>query len=117
MRPWLRSGNLRRIVTGSFPEKRQVERVARKRERPMWLRNCWQVIAFAKEIGETPLSRTICEEKVVLFRTQSGEAVALLDRCPHRLAPLSFGRVVGETIQCGYHGMCFDAQGTCVRVP
>ena len=83
----------------------------------MWIRNCWQVIAFSKEIGATPLARTICEEKVVLFRTGAGEAVALADRCPHRLAPLSLGRVVGDTIQCGYHGLCFDAQGQCVRVP
>jgi vanillate O-demethylase monooxygenase subunit len=83
----------------------------------MWIRNCWQVVAFAREIGAAPVARTICEEKVVLFRTGSGKAVALADRCPHRLAPLSAGRVVGDTIQCGYHGLCFDAQGHCVRVP
>jgi phenylpropionate dioxygenase-like ring-hydroxylating dioxygenase large terminal subunit len=83
----------------------------------MWIRNCWQVIAFSKEIGSTPLARTVCEERVVLYRTGAGDAVALADRCPHRLAPLSFGRVVGNDIQCGYHGMVFDANGHCVRVP
>jgi len=83
----------------------------------MWLRNCWQVIAFAREIGERPLARTVCGEEIVLFRTQSGKAAALADRCPHRLAPLSLGRVAGEQIQCGYHGLCFDTEGHCVRVP
>ncbi len=83
----------------------------------MWLRNCWQVIAFADEIGSKPLARTVIGEAVVLFRTGSGQAVALEDRCPHRFAPLSLGRVVGETIQCGYHGMRFEADGNCVRVP
>ncbi len=83
----------------------------------MWLRNCWQVIAFTDEIGQKPLARTVIGEAVVLFRTGSGQAVALEDRCPHRLAPLSLGRVVGEHLQCGYHGMCFDAAGACVRVP
>jgi phenylpropionate dioxygenase-like ring-hydroxylating dioxygenase large terminal subunit len=83
----------------------------------MWLRNCWQVIAFAKEIGPAPLARTVLGEPVVLFRTQAGDAVALADRCPHRFAPLSLGRVVGEEIQCGYHGLCFDREGACVRVP
>jgi phenylpropionate dioxygenase-like ring-hydroxylating dioxygenase large terminal subunit len=83
----------------------------------MWLRNCWQVIAFSHEIGSTPLARTVVNEPVVLFRTQSGEAVALADRCPHRLTPLSMGRVVGDQIQCGYHGLCFDRHGVCVRVP
>src|SRR5262245_65559583 len=83
----------------------------------MWLRNCWQVAAFTKEIGNAPLARTICGDEIVLFRTRSGEAVALADRCPHRLAPLSLGRVNGDHIQSGYHGMCFDREGACVRVP
>jgi phenylpropionate dioxygenase-like ring-hydroxylating dioxygenase large terminal subunit len=83
----------------------------------MWLRNCWQVIAFGQEIGGTPLARTVCDEEIVLFRTATGEAVALADRCPHRLAPLSLGRVIGDQIQCGYHGLCFDREGQCVRVP
>jgi vanillate monooxygenase len=83
----------------------------------MWQRNCWQVIAFGREIGSTPLARTVCGEEIVLFRTTTGRAVALADRCPHRLAPLSLGRVVGDQIQCGYHGLCFDRDGQCVRVP
>jgi vanillate O-demethylase monooxygenase subunit len=83
----------------------------------MWLRNCWQVIAFSREIGHAPLARTVCGEEIVLFRTAAGQAVALADRCPHRLVPLSLGRVVGDQIQCGYHGLCFDAAGQCVRVP
>jgi vanillate O-demethylase monooxygenase subunit len=83
----------------------------------MWMRNCWQVGAFSSEIGSRPLARTIIEEPVVLFRTAAGEAIALADRCPHRFAPLSLGRVVGDEIQCGYHGLCFDRDGLCVRVP
>jgi phenylpropionate dioxygenase-like ring-hydroxylating dioxygenase large terminal subunit len=83
----------------------------------MWMQNCWQVIAFSSEIVDAPLARTVCSEPVVLFRTQAGEAVALADRCPHRFVPLSFGHVVGDQIQCGYHGLCFDAEGACVRVP
>ena len=74
----------------------------------MWLRNCWQVIGFSREIGNaTPLPLMECGGDGP-FRTQSGKAAALADRCPHRFAPLSLGRVTGEQIQCGYHGMCFD---------
>jgi len=83
----------------------------------MWLRNCWQVIAFSKEIGGTPLARTVLDEPIVLYRSGDGEAVALADCCPHRFAPLSLGRVAGDQIQCGYHGLCFDRNGVCVRVP
>src|SRR3954471_20226730 len=83
----------------------------------MWMRNCWQVVAFSSEIVDAPLACTVCGEPIVLFRTPAGDAVALADRCPHRFVPLSLGRVVGDQIQCGYHGLCFDAEGTCVRVP
>ena len=74
-----------------------------------------------------PLARMVCEEPIVLYRTTAsrpteghtttGNAVALADRCPHRFAPLSLGRVIGDQIQCGYHGLCFDQDGSCVRVP
>ena len=82
----------------------------------MFLRNAWYVAAWETEIGDTPFARTILNEPVVLFR--SGERiVALEDRCCHRSLPLSMGRVAGDRIQCGYHGLEFDATGACVNVP
>ena len=43
---------------------------------------------------------------------------ALRDECPHRLAPLSEGRVAEDgTLQCSYHGWRFDGCGACVGVP
>jgi phenylpropionate dioxygenase-like ring-hydroxylating dioxygenase large terminal subunit len=43
--------------------------------------------------------------------------VALWDRCPHRLVPLSQGAVVGDRLQCRYHGYEFDADGACRHIP
>jgi len=83
----------------------------------MFLRNVWQVAAHSAELKSAPLARTLLGEDVVLFRSADGTPAALLDECPHRLAPLSKGRVVGDVIECGYHGMCFDARGACIRVP
>ncbi len=83
----------------------------------MFLHNCWYVAAWDNEIGREPFARTILDQPVVLFRTQGGEAVALEDRCCHRQLPLSLGRVVGDALQCGYHGLEFDRAGACVRVP
>lgn len=83
----------------------------------MFLKNVWQVAAFSSELKDAPLARTLLGEGVVLFRTGSGAPAALMDECPHRLAPLSLGKVVDGAIQCGYHGMRFDGAGACVRVP
>lgn len=83
----------------------------------MFLKNCWQVAAFGSEVGRSLLARTLAGEDVVMFRTEAGEAVALEDRCAHRHVPLRLGRVVGDTAQCGYHGLCFDKEGRCVHVP
>jgi len=85
-----------------------------------FLRNCWYVAAWSSELASerSPLlARTVLGEPLVLYRTSGGEAVALLDRCPHRLLPLSMGDRIGDTIQCGYHGLTFDATGRCVRIP
>lgn len=82
----------------------------------MFVRNAWYVAAWETEIGDAPLARTILCEPVVMFRTAGG-VVALEDRCCHRALPLSMGQVVDERIQCGYHGLEFDASGACVKVP
>ncbi|XP_076892803.1 protochlorophyllide-dependent translocon component 52, chloroplastic-like [Bidens hawaiensis] len=40
------------------------------------------------------------------------------DRCPHRLAPLSEGRIdQWGRLQCVYHGWCFDGSGDCKLIP
>ncbi len=83
----------------------------------MFLRNAWYVAAWENEVGDAPFGRTILNEPVVLFRQSDGHVVALEDRCCHRHLPLSLGRVEGDNIQCGYHGLEFDASGVCVRVP
>lgn len=83
----------------------------------MYIRNTWYIAAEPSEIDNKILSRTILGQPVVIFRTESGRLVALDDRCPHRFAPLSLGRVVGENIRCGYHGAEFNASGQCVHVP
>ena len=82
----------------------------------MFLQNAWYIAAWDSEIGEGPFSRTILNEPVVMFRTADG-IVALEDRCCHRALPLSMGKVMDRTIQCGYHGLEFDATGACVKVP
>lgn len=82
-----------------------------------YIRNTWYIAAEPQELSDKPLARTILGKPVALFRTASGRVAALEDRCPHRFAPLSLGRVIGENLRCGYHGAQFDCTGSCVSVP
>jgi nitrite reductase/ring-hydroxylating ferredoxin subunit len=79
----------------------------------------WWPLALSEEAGKRPLAARVGEQEIVLFRDRSGHARAAEDRCPHRRAPLSMGRVTEEgTLQCGYHGWCFEGEdGRCVAIP
>jgi len=79
--------------------------------------NLWWVAARSDEIGRTPLARELLDTNVVMYRKESGEVVAMEDRCPHRWAPLSMGRLEGDAIQCPYHGFEFGPSGECIKVP
>jgi phenylpropionate dioxygenase-like ring-hydroxylating dioxygenase large terminal subunit len=79
--------------------------------------NQWYVIAYSREIGRTPIRRECLGDPLILYRTESGSPVALFDRCPHRGMPLSKGKLIGDVIQCGYHGFEFGADGKCSKIP
>jgi phenylpropionate dioxygenase-like ring-hydroxylating dioxygenase large terminal subunit len=83
----------------------------------MFVKNSWYVAADHREIGRTLMARTLLGETVVLYRKESGSPVALENRCSHRRAPLHKGKLVGDMLQCGYHGFKFDCSGACVEVP
>jgi phenylpropionate dioxygenase-like ring-hydroxylating dioxygenase large terminal subunit len=83
----------------------------------MFLRNYWYVAASDSEVGRKPLRRTILKEPIVFFRLEDGTPVALEDRCAHRHLPLSMGKLVGDHLQCYYHGLRYDQTGRCVRIP
>lgn len=82
-----------------------------------FLKQVWYMAAWADEVRAEPLARTIAEVPVVLWRGENGRVAALLDRCPHRFAPMSRGRVDPQGLRCGYHGLVFDAAGACVENP
>lgn len=93
---------------------RTLEGGAQERNYPY---NCWWVAAFSHEVGRSLLSRWLLDMPVVLYRKEDGTVAALEDRCPHRQAPLSIGRLQGDTVECGYHGFRFAPDGRCTSVP
>ncbi|NEP43844.1 MAG: aromatic ring-hydroxylating dioxygenase subunit alpha [Okeania sp. SIO2H7] len=79
--------------------------------------NYWYVVARSSEVVSDPLAVTLWHQAIVLYRDSQGQVRALEDRCPHRLVKLSDGLVVGDTIECSYHGWGFNSRGECVEVP
>lgn len=83
------------------------------------LKKTWYVACWSDDLAPgSALGRRIAGEPVLLVRAADGAVSAMLDRCPHRLAPLSLGKVLPNgRVQCGYHGLEFDAAGRCVHNP
>lgn len=81
-------------------------------------RNQWYVAAFGFEVTREPMHRMLFGDPVVLYRTEEGEPVALFDRCPHRGMRLSNGgKLIGDNIQCTYHGIQFATSGRACLIP
>jgi len=83
-----------------------------------FLMDCWYMAAWDHELIDGKLvARTILEEPVLLYKGDSGRVVALDNRCCHRGAKLSNGRLEGDDVRCMYHGLKFDPSGTCIQIP
>ncbi len=84
---------------------------------PSFPLNAWYAAAWGHEIGHALAARTLCGKDVVLYRKVDGTVAALEDACWHRLLPLSLGRLDGDQVICGYHGLRFDGAGRCTHMP
>ncbi len=79
--------------------------------------HCWYVVARSADVNTQPYGITLWQQPIVLFRDRNGQVQAVEDRCPHRQVKLSHGKVIGDRLECAYHGWCFDGTGRCVAVP
>ena len=77
----------------------------------------WHPVALADAVGDQPQAVQLLGQALVLWRGPAGQVLAWKDRCPHRGARLSLGRVAEGRLECPYHGWQFDAQARCQRVP
>jgi phenylpropionate dioxygenase-like ring-hydroxylating dioxygenase large terminal subunit len=77
----------------------------------------WHPVGPLNEIPiEQLIAKIVSDIPVVIVRTAT-TVTALRDRCAHRFAPLSLGKVVNGTVQCPYHGLRFGLHGGCVFNP
>ena len=77
----------------------------------------WFPLVSSRELGTRPLAKTRFGERLVFWRAADGKPVCMPDRCPHRGAQLSLGRVRDGAIACRFHGFEFDSGGRCTRLP
>lgn len=80
-------------------------------------KNQWHPVALSHDVIDAPLPVRLLGEDLVLWRDAQGQAQAFIDRCPHRGARLSLGRVHDGQLECPYHGWQFASGGKCVKVP
>jgi 5,5'-dehydrodivanillate O-demethylase len=81
------------------------------------LRRYWHPVGCSEEVTNKPRRTKVLGEELLLFRTESGEAVLMQLRCAHRSLALDYGRIEGDGIRCPYHGWLYDKSGQCLEQP
>lgn len=78
----------------------------------------WYAILDGRELrrGKVLAARRLGVDLAV-WRDEQGGVHATGDRCPHRGAALSLGKVRGGCVECPFHGFRFDGDGRCVEAP
>lgn len=82
-----------------------------------YMRRFWHPVCMSIELTDTPRFLKILGEELVAFRDGSGRVGVLHAHCVHRGASLEYGAIQEHGIQCCYHGMVFDVDGTCLKAP
>lgn len=79
----------------------------------------WYPVAVVDFLDPSrPQAMQLLGKDIVLWRDGTGKWCCFEDQCPHRLAPLSEGRVESDgTLLCAYHAWRFDSEGNCVSIP
>jgi len=84
----------------------------------MEFKDFWYVLAESRELRKNQvLSRKLFGEWLAVFRDAEGKPVVVQDRCRHRSAQLSLGKVENGCLRCPYHGWLYDREGEVVEVP
>ena len=77
----------------------------------------WFPVARVQDVSLQPQQVTLLDVKMALYQTESGSIHLVRDICPHRGVPLSKGWVKGEHLICPYHGLEYNTQGKCSKIP
>jgi phenylpropionate dioxygenase-like ring-hydroxylating dioxygenase large terminal subunit len=83
------------------------------------MRKAWYPIMPVSEVpNRTPISFSLLEDPLVIYRNPETQKIVIFaDKCAHRSAPLSVGRIMDGKLECRYHGWQFDVNGKCTKIP
>jgi len=80
--------------------------------------NLWYAVAESREVKPgKPLGLRRGGEDLVFWRERDEKIVVMRDRCPHRSAQLSLGKIVQGEIECPFHGFRYDSTGALTLSP
>lgn len=79
--------------------------------------NFWYPMALSEDLADGPVQVRALDQPFALFRDADGVAHCLADTCVHRGGALGTGKVVGDRIQCPYHGWQYGGDGRCKLIP
>src|SRR6195256_5812872 len=85
-----------------------------------FLRRFWLPALLSDELPQAdgdPIRTRVLGEDLIAFRDSNGKVGLVSAFCPHRRAPLFFGRNEECGLRCVYHGWKFDRHGNCVDMP
>ncbi|CAK9227087.1 unnamed protein product [Sphagnum jensenii] len=82
-------------------------------------RDHWYPVSLIQDLDPSaPTSFQLLGRELVVWKDRQGEWRVFVDKCPHRLAPLSEGRLDDSgMLQCSYHGWSFQGDGSCAAIP
>lgn len=101
------NANFDRTLEGEFPSPRIVAQYPK----------AWYMFGTTGELSKGPATKEIMGQKLVAFQTESGAVGVMHNRCSHMGSNLGNGCVVGETIECPFHGWRYGVDGNCEHIP
>jgi phenylpropionate dioxygenase-like ring-hydroxylating dioxygenase large terminal subunit len=77
----------------------------------------WYVVMDSTQVGDKSVGVVRMGEKLVFWRDSHGKVNCFRDKCVHRGVQLSKGKVIGDHIQCPFHGLEYDSSGKVTVIP
>jgi phenylpropionate dioxygenase-like ring-hydroxylating dioxygenase large terminal subunit len=80
----------------------------------------WYPVHYLEDLDKSkPTPLTVLGKDIVIWWDRQVKSWRIfVDQCPHRLAPLSEGRINNDgLLECPYHGWSFSGDGNCQRIP